>query len=181
MDFLCYCHDYVSRYGGLHMVRLDYCILDHILPTGKHTNRTQVMGRILWARLAQNSKITRLIWVFKLLGLNASYFFFGSYRLYRFSEDVSRIFKRWLTFRNLYILFTDVVFLVAFILRGVAYYNGQCRYQCPYEGNEIAFVAGAVWSFAALLAFLRAIQIGLMWRQTGSFKIRIWDWAFNLN
>ena len=100
-------------------------------------------------------------------------FFSGSYRLYRFSEDVSRIFKRWLTFRNLYILFTDVVFLVAFILRGVAYYNGQCRYQCPYEGNEIAFVAGAVWSFAALLAFLRAIQIGLMWRQTGSFKIRI--------
>ena len=98
-------------------------------------------------------------------------FFSGSYRLYRFSADVSRIFKRWLTFRNLYILFTDVVFLVAFILRGVAYYNGQCRYQCPYEGNEIAFVAGAVWSFAALLAFLRAIQIGLMWRQTGSFKI----------
>jgi len=93
------------------------------------------------------------------------------HRLYRFSEDVSRIFKRWLTFRNLYILFTDVVFLVAFILRGVAYYNGQCRYQCPYEGNEIAFVAGAVWSFAALLAFLRAIQIGLMWRQTGPIII----------
>ena len=76
MDFLCYCHDYVSRYGGLHMVRLDYCILDHILPTGKHTNRTQVRLKIfekkkktLWARLAQNSKITRLIWVFKLLGI----------------------------------------------------------------------------------------------------------------
>ena len=53
-----------------------------------------------------------------------------------------------------------MVFLVAFILRGVSYYNGQCRRNCPYEGNEIAFVAAAVWSFAALLAFLRAIQIG---------------------
>ena len=42
MDFLCYCHGYVSRYGGLHMVRLDYCILDHILPTGKPTNLTPV-------------------------------------------------------------------------------------------------------------------------------------------
>ena len=28
------------------MVRLDYCILDHILPTGKHTNRTQVRLKI---------------------------------------------------------------------------------------------------------------------------------------
>ena len=52
------------------------------------------------------------------------------------------------------------MFLVAFILRGISYYNGQCRRNCPYEGNEIAFVAAAVWSFAALLAFLRAIQIG---------------------
>ena len=49
------------------MVRLDYCILDHILPTGKHTNRTQVRlkkfenKQTLWARLAQNSKITRHI------------------------------------------------------------------------------------------------------------------------
>ena len=46
------------------MVRLDYCILDHILSTGKHTNRTQVRilkKNMLWARLAQNSKITRHI------------------------------------------------------------------------------------------------------------------------
>ena len=179
MDFLFYCHDYVSRWGGLHMVRLDYCILDHILPTGKPKNLTPVRLK----NFEKKTKITGLIWIFILLGIYIYLnmvlpsilhnFFSGSYRLYRFSADVSRIFKRWLTFRNLYILFTDVVFLVAFILRGVAYYNGQCRYQCPYEGNEIAFVAGAVWSFAALLAFLRAIQIGLMWRQTGSFKIWI--------
>jgi hypothetical protein len=31
----------------------------------------------------------------------------------------------------------------------------QCRVGCPYEGNEIAFVAASIWSMAALLAFLR--------------------------
>ena len=31
----------------------------------------------------------------------------------------------------------------------------QCRRGCPYEGNEVAFVASAIWSAAALLAFLR--------------------------
>jgi hypothetical protein len=80
------------------------------------------------------------------------------FRLYRYSSDSKRIFKRWLTFRNLYILSTDIVFLVAFILRIVAYINNQCRLDCPYEGNEIAFIAAAAWSFAALLAFLRIIQ-----------------------
>ena len=85
-------------------------------------------------------------------------FFFFS-RLYRFSgNQTRRIFKRWFTFKNIYILTTDVVFLIAFILRCVAYFNNQCRQDCPYEGNEIAFVAGAIWSFAALLAFLRIIQ-----------------------
>ena len=49
------------------MVRLDYCILDHILPTGKPTNLTPVRLKnfektnTFWARLAQNSKITRHI------------------------------------------------------------------------------------------------------------------------
>ena len=64
-----------------------------------------------------------------------------------------------------------MVFLIAFILRCIAYYNDQCRRDCPYEGNEIAFVASAFWSVAALLAFLRAVQGGLMWRQTGPIII----------
>lgn len=94
-------------------------------------------------------------------------------RLYRFSGEktVKRIFKRWLTFRNLYILFTDIVFLLAFILRCVSFFTGQCRDNCPYEGNEVAFIAGTLWSVAALLAFLRVVQIGLMWRQTGPIII----------
>ena len=93
-------------------------------------------------------------------------------RLYRFSgHGKQRIFSRWFNFRNIYILSTDVVFLIAFILRCIAYYNDQCRRDCPYEGNEIAFVASAFWSVAALLAFLRAVQGGLMWRQTGPIII----------
>ena len=35
----------------------------------------------------------------------------------------------------------------------------------------MAFVASAFWSVAALLAFLRAVQGGLMWRQTGPIII----------
>jgi len=55
----------------------------------------------------------------------------------------------------------------------VAYFGDQCRNGCPYEGNEIAFVAAAIWSVAALLTFLRSIQGGLMWRQTGPVIISI--------
>ncbi len=79
-------------------------------------------------------------------------------RVHRYSSDIRKIFKRWLSFKNIYVLATDIVFLVAFILRCVAYFNDQCRIGCPYEGNEIAFIAAAAWSFAALLAFLRAVQ-----------------------
>lgn len=97
------------------------------------------------------------IWIISYLLEN----FRTIHRLYRFggSYDSKRIFKRWLTFRNFYILSTDVVFLIALILRGVAFYNNQCRLNCPYEGNEIAFVAAAIWSVAALLTFLRSIQV----------------------
>ena len=38
---------------------------------------------------------------------------------------------------------------------------------------QVAFVAAAVWSVAALLTFLRSIQGGLMWRQTGPVIISI--------
>ncbi len=98
------------------------------------------------------------------------------HRLYRFGGtqvDSKRIFKRWLTFRNLYILATDIVFLISLVLRCVAYFSHQCRRGCSYEGNEIAFVAAAIWSVAALLTFLRSIQGGLMWRQTGPVIISI--------
>ena len=91
-------------------------------------------------------------------------------RLYRFSgKKTRRIFKRWFTFKNIYILTTDVVFLIAFILRCVAYFNDQCRLDCPYEGNEIAFVAGAIWSFAALLAFLRIVQGNFIFQCPGVY------------
>jgi len=95
------------------------------------------------------------------------------HRLYRYSghDDRRRVFKRWLTFKNIYILSTDLVFLIALILRCYAYFNSQCRRGCPYEGNETAFIAAAIWSFAALLTFLRSIQGGLMWRQTGPIII----------
>jgi hypothetical protein len=34
---------------------------------------------------------------------------------------------RWLTFRNMYILLTNLIFLTALILRFNAYQNNQCR------------------------------------------------------
>jgi len=95
------------------------------------------------------------------------------HRLYRYSshDDRRRVFKRWLTFKNIYMLSTDLVFLIALILRYYAYLNSQCRRGCPYQGNETAFIASAIWSVASLLTFLRIIQGGLMWRQTGPIII----------
>ena len=104
------------------------------------------------------------------------------HRLYRYSghgrtgpdgseKSQGRIFKRWLTFRNIYILATDLVFLISLILRCLAHFNNQCRRGCPYEGNEIAFFGAAIWAIAAVLTFLRSIQGGLMWRQTGPIII----------
>ena len=84
-------------------------------------------------------------------------------------DDWRRVFKRWLTFKNIYMLSTDLVFLIALILRYYAYLNSQCRRGCPYQGNETAFIASAIWSVASLLTFLRIIQGGLMWRQTGTY------------
>ena len=56
------------------------------------------------------------------------------HRLYRYSghgrtgpdgseAGKNRIFKRWLTFRNIYILATDLVFLISLVLRCLAHYN----------------------------------------------------------
>ena len=61
------------------------------------------------------------------------------HRLYRFSKkrDSKRIFKRWLTFRNLYILATDLIFFTSLILRSVAYLNNQGP--VPYLNTGIPY------------------------------------------
>lgn len=79
--------------------------------------------------------------------------------------------RRWLTFRNVLILVTNLIFLVSLILRFLAYQDDQCRTNCPYEGNKMAFIGGCLWGVAALLTFLRTIQTGLMYRQTGPIII----------
>jgi len=79
--------------------------------------------------------------------------------------------RRWLTFRNVLIFITNLTFLVALILRFLAYQDNQCRENCPYEGNKMAFIGGCLWGVAALLTFLRSIQTGLMYRQTGPIII----------
>jgi len=79
--------------------------------------------------------------------------------------------RRWLTFRNVLILVTNMIFLVSLILRFLAYQENQCRTLCPYEGNKMAFIGGCLWGVAALLTFLRTIQTGLMYRQTGPIII----------
>jgi len=95
------------------------------------------------------------------------------YRLYDQggSENRSKTVRRWLTFRNIYILITNLIFLVALILRYLAYSNDECRKDCPYEGNKMAFIGACLWSIGALLTFLRNVQTGLMWRQTGPIII----------
>jgi len=96
------------------------------------------------------------------------------HRLYKQGgvENRSKTFRRWLTFRNMYIIITNLIFLVALILRFIAYTNNQCRTSgCSYYENQTAFIGASLWAVAALLTFLRTIQLGLMWRQTGPIII----------
>lgn len=86
-------------------------------------------------------------------------------------ENWAKTMRRWITFRNTYILLNNLIFLVSLILRFTAYYNSQCRRGCEYESNRMAFIGACFWSVAALLTFLRSIQLGLMWRQTGPIII----------
>ena len=70
------------------------------------------------------------LWDFLAMSWIVSYLlenFRTIHRLYRFSKkrDSKRIFKRWLTFRNLYILATDLIFFTSLILRSVAYLSNQ--------------------------------------------------------
>ena len=87
------------------------------------------------------------------------------------AENRAKTIRRWLTFRNMYIVVTNLIFLTSLILRLLAYNMNQCRKGCPYRDNEIAFVSACLWSVGALLTFLRSIQGGLMWRQTGPIII----------
>lgn len=82
-------------------------------------------------------------------------------------ENQGKTLRRWLTFRNITIIITNLLFLTAIILRFIAHSQGQCRLNCPYEGNKMAFISACLWSIAALLSLLRSAQTGLMWRQTG--------------
>jgi len=95
------------------------------------------------------------------------------YRLYDQggSENKSKTVRRWLTFKNIYILTNNLIFVVALILRYIAYSNNECRDGCPYEGNKTAFIGASLWAIGALLTFLRNVQTGLMWRQTGPIII----------
>jgi len=86
-------------------------------------------------------------------------------------DNRTKTLRRWLTFRNMYILITNIIFLVALILRFTAYENNQCRHGCPYSENKMAYIGACLWAAGALLTFLRSIQIGLMWRQTGPIII----------
>ena len=83
------------------------------------------------------------------------------YRLYDQggAENRSKTVRRWLTFRNIYILITNLIFLVALILRYIAHSNNECRKNCPYEGNKMAFIGACLWAIGALLTFLRNVQV----------------------
>ena len=81
------------------------------------------------------------VWDFLAMAWIVSYLlenFRTIHRLYRFSKkrDNKRIFKRWLTFRNLYILATDLIFFTSLILRSVAYLNNQGL--LPYLNTGLA-------------------------------------------
>jgi len=94
------------------------------------------------------------------------------YRLSEQGEGRAQTMRRWLTFRNVIILITNLTFLVALILRLLAYQSNQCRSgDCPYEGNKVAFIGECLWAVAALLTFLRSIQTGLMYRSIGPIII----------
>jgi len=86
-------------------------------------------------------------------------------------ENRSKTLRRWLTFKNIYVLLNNLIFLTALILRYLAFAYSECRTGCPYEGNKMAFNGACLWAVGALMTFLRNVQTGLMWRQTGPIII----------
>ena len=169
----------VSKCGLINCWPCSWCILQSQIPVNRFLYweisklcfYTIVLMTLLDEEDIEFYDLMAVFWIVSYLLEN----FRTIHRLYRYggTHDGKRIFKRWLTFRNIYILSTDLVFLISLILRCAAYINNQCRTGCSYEGNEIAFVAASIWSIAALLTFLRSIQGGLMWRQTGPVIISI--------
>ena len=74
------------------------------------------------------------------------------------SSDWKEGFRRWCHPVNIFTLVTNVFLIVAFFL--------------STKASEAYLEAGrTMWSLACLMAFLRAIKTGLMWRQTGPIII----------
>ena len=74
-------------------------------------------------------------------------------------ENRSKTLRRWLTFKNIYVLMNNLIFLTALILRYLAFAQNECRTGCPYEGNKMAFVGACLWAVGALMTFLRNVQV----------------------
>ena len=85
------------------------------------------------------------------------------YRLYQQgrggAENREKTIRRWLTFKNIYVLTNNLIFLTALILRYLAFSQNECRYGCPYEGNKMAFIGACLWAIGALMTFLRNVQV----------------------
>ena len=71
------------------------------------------------------------------------------------SQSISLAFKRWCTMRNAFTFACNLLLIMAFAFK--VFYPGS--------------TSNTLWSLACLMAFLRAIQGGLMWRQTGPIII----------
>ena len=67
--------------------------------------------------------------------------------------------RRWLTFRNVYTLLTNMTLLGGLLLRVLGNLLGQCRQDCPQGDNTVAFTAAMLWAMGALLTFLRLSQV----------------------
>ena len=85
------------------------------------------------------------------------------YRLYQQgrggAENREKTIRRWLTFKNIYVLTNNLIFLTALILRYLAFAQDECRTGCPYEGNKTAFIGACLWAIGALMTFLRNVQV----------------------
>ena len=82
------------------------------------------------------------------------------HRLYKQggAENRSKTIRRWLTFKNIYVLTNNLIFLTALIMRYLAYSYNEDR-NGPYEGNKMAFNGACLWAIGALMTFLRNVQV----------------------
>ncbi len=106
-------HDRAADAGGRRgrgLVRHPVRLLDPLLPPGELQDHPQAL---------QVGDVPPTLFVEKTFKPTAAHLRYGG------TQDRMRVFKRWLTFRNIYILSTDIVFLISVILRCVAYFNDQ--------------------------------------------------------